>query len=152
MEGDTPIYVEFTSDLKDHLGDDVQLESLLEAEGLQAQVTWGAVPPTSQEERTKNLVEIVSAGSIAAVSLAVSLKILTSTISSYLDRKAVRDSHFVFWLNEPMCDAEGKPICDDEGRHLLVRRRVSGFDALPATAPEGITLIIGKEGMTAQLN
>jgi hypothetical protein len=148
---DCPIYVEFGSELKDQLGEDAQLESVLEAEGLQVQITWGAVPPTSPNERTKNLVEIVTAGSIATVSLAASVKILMSAISSYLDRKAVRDSHFVVWLNEPIRDAEGKPLLDDDGRPLLVRRRLSGFDALPATAPEGMTLTVGTDGVSVQI-
>jgi len=155
---DYPIYVEFGSELRDQLGEDATLESILEAEGLQVQVSWDAVPPTSPDERTKNLVEIVTAGSIAAtagsvavVSLAASVKILMSAISNYLDRKAVRDSHFVFWQNEPIRDAGGKPLLDDDGRPLLVRRRLSGFDALPATAPEGMTLTVGTDGVSAQM-
>jgi len=148
---DYPIYVEFGSELRDQLGEDATLESILEAEGLQVQVSWDAVPPTSPDERTKNLVEIVTAGSIAMVSLAASVKILMSAISSYLDRKAVRDSHFVFWQNEPIRDAGGKPLLDDDGRPLLVRRRLSGFDALPATAPEGMTLTVGTDGVSAQM-
>jgi len=151
VSADCPIYVEFGSELKDELGDDLQLESVLEAEGLHADVTWGAVPPTTPAERTKNLVEIVTAGSIATVSLAAAVKILMSAISSYLDRKAVRDSHFVVWLNEPIRNANGQAVLDDDGRPLLVRRRLSGFDALPATAPEGLTLSFGKAGVKAQL-
>lgn len=146
MNTNTQIYVEFTSDLKARLNNKVRLQDALNEAGIEAEVEWGAVPPTEPEQRTKALVEIVTAGSIAAVPLAIVVKILMSAISDYLNQKAVRDSHFQFWRNKPLLDGQGQPICDKQGRPCMVRERVSGFDPLPVGPGESITITVGMKG------
>lgn len=147
MDSNTQIYVEFTSDLKARLNNRVRLQDALNEAGIVAEVQWGAVPPTDSAQRTKALVEIVVASSIAAVSLATSVKILLSAISDHLDRKAVRDSHFQFWVNEPLLNGRGKPIIDKQGKPRMVRRRISGFDPMPVGPGESITITVGTKGV-----
>lgn len=144
MDSSTRIYIEFTSDLKDELDHRVSLQEALEEAGIQAEVAWGAVPPTAPDQRGKALAEMVTAGAIAAVSLAAAVKILLSAIDAHLDRKAVRDTRYEYWVSEPLLDGKGKPIPDAQGRPLLVRKRLGGFDAIPAGPAESLTITVGK--------
>jgi hypothetical protein len=149
MDGDSRIYVEFSPELKARLNNRVSLEDILAAAGVDADVEWHAVPPTDPAERSKNLVETVTCLSMGGVALSVAIRIVESAITSWLNGKAVRDSHFGEWVNEPALDGESKPILDPKGKPLLIRRRVSGFDELPVTSGGSATISVGLKGVSA---
>lgn len=137
------IYVEFSPELKSRLNHRINLREVLRAAGIEAEVEWHAVPPTDPDERSKALVETVTAVSIGALSLAAAIKIIESAITHYLNNRAVRDSHYRRAVNEPLLDGKGRPVLDDEGRPLLIARPVSGFDTLTAVPGGGVTISAG---------
>jgi hypothetical protein len=151
MDSDSRIYVEFSPDLKARLNNRVSLEEILAAAGVDADVEWHAVPPTDPAARSKNLVETVTCLSMGAVALSVAIKIVESAITSWLNGKAVRDSHFGEWVNEPALDDKGGPILDPKGKPMLIRRRVSGFDKLPVTPGGSVTISVGLKGVSASI-
>jgi hypothetical protein len=151
MDSDSRIYVEFSPDLKARLNNRVSLQDILAAAGVDADVEWHAVPPTAPAERSKNLVETVTCLSMGAVALSVAIKIVESAITSWLNAKAVRDSHFGEWVNEPALDGEGKPILDAKGEPVLIRRYSSGFDELPVTLGGSVTISVGLTGVSASI-
>lgn len=151
MDSDSRVYVEFSPDLKARLNNRVSLEDILAEAGVDADIEWHAVPPTDPEARGKNLVETANCISMGALGLAVAVKIIESAISSWLDRKAVRDSHFGEWVNEPALDGKGRPILDPKGKPLQTRRRVSGFDELPAAHSGSVTISVGLKGLSASI-
>lgn len=151
MAADERIYVEFSPELKDELGDDASLQDIFDEAGIEADIEWAAMPPTDTGVREKALVETVTVLSIGAVPVAAAFKLLESAITHYLDHKAVRDSHFERWVTEPVLDKQGKPLVDKTGAQLKQRRRLGGFDALPEVPGESIAITVGKQSASVKL-
>ncbi len=152
METQARIYVLFSSELRARLNNRFSLREILAASGIDADVEWRAVPSTDPGERTKALVETVVLASLGAVSVTAAIKLLESAITHYLDHKAVRDSHYDYWLNEPHLDGKGCAIKDAAGKVRIGRRRVGGFDKLPAVPGEGITVSISEKGFDMKVD
>ena len=144
MDNKARIYVEFAPDLKEEVGGRLSLQDVLDEAAIPAQTAWSTAPPTDPDRRGKALVETVAVGSLAALSLAGSVAILTSAVSRYLERKAVRDTHFEYWVSDPVLDPKGKAVLDPDGQPLVVRRRIGGFDAIPTGPAESLTITVGK--------
>ncbi len=151
MDNQTRIYVEFAPELKARLNNRLSLQDILATAGIDADVEWHAVPSTDPEQRTKMLVETVACISMGTVSLAVAAKLIESLITHHLDHKAVRDSHFDYWEHESLLDVKGRPILDSKGKPRKIRRRVHGFDALPATSGEGVTIDVSAASLSASI-
>ena len=147
MDSPVRIAVDFTPELKDALGATPDLREILDDAGIDAMTEWSGLPPTHPEERTKALAETILLYAASAAAAAATIKLLESTLTHYLDHKAVRDSRFEYWVNEPMLDGKGKPMRDDDGQPRMIRRRVSGFDKLPALPAGGFTLSVGLTGV-----
>ncbi|WP_295458832.1 hypothetical protein [uncultured Thiodictyon sp.] len=147
MDSKSRIFVEFTPELKAELAGFPGLAAILDQAGIAAEIEWGAVPPTAEDPRTKALAETVRAATIGAVTLAAAGTLVQSSISDYLDRQAVRETHFEYWVNEPMLDGKGKAILDRQGHPQLVRRRIGGFDEIPTGPTQSITITVGKQGL-----
>jgi len=141
------LYIQFSPGLRDELGDDIPLQDIVNQAGIDRPLQWRRLPPGDPGERSKALVETVVITSTAAVALAVVIRQIETAITEYLDHKAVRDSHYGYYVNEPVIGSNGKPLEDKDGSVLLVRRRVSGFDAFPIMPREGLTLVVGEQGL-----
>ncbi|MBV5274380.1 MAG: hypothetical protein JZU52_12310, partial [Lamprocystis purpurea] len=70
--------------------------------------------------------------------------------SQYLEHKAVSDTHFVYWVNEPLLESNGAPVLDAAGEPRTIRRRISGVDAFPNLPDQGITLTIGDQSASVE--
>ena len=151
MAAEGLIYVQFSSELRDKLGEQLSLETILAQAGIEADVEFHALPSTQPGERGKALVETVMLVAMGAVSVAVAIKAIESAITHFLDHKAVRDSHFERWVNVPVIGENGKPVLDAKGKPLLVRERVGGFDDYPDIPGEGVALTVGDEGISVTL-
>ena len=147
MEDQARIYVMFSPELKARLNNRIDLRQILLAQGIQADVEWHPVPSTDPGERERGLAETVQIA-VLGVSLAAAVAALESAITHYLDHKSVRDSHYGYWVHEPVLDNYGQQVLDDAGKPRLIRRRVSGFDVLPAGAEGGITITVDKGGVS----
>lgn len=108
-----------------------------------ATTEFSPLPPTRPGVRSKAIVESVVLSAQAAVAAAAAVKLLESALTHYLNHRAVRDTHFEYWVHEPMCDAKGRALLDKQGNPRLIRRRVGGFDELPTIPSEGVTVSVG---------
>ncbi len=150
MDSSGRIYVEFAPELKARLNNLVGLRDILQAAGIDAAVEWDELPPTDPAESTKRPVETLRAAAIA-VSLLAAVPLIESAITHYLDHQAVRDSHFEYWINEPLLDAKGRPILDARGAPRTVRRRISGFDEFPTISGGGLTITVSDQSLSLAL-
>lgn len=145
------ISVEFASTIKEQLGEPPDLSTIVADAGLDGTTEWSDLPPTDPGVRTKSLVETVVLATQGAVAAAAAVKLLESALTHYLDHRAVRNSHFEYWVNEPVHDEQGRLVRDKKGKPRLIRRRIGGFDALPAIPSEGITVSVGgSKGVSLQ--
>jgi hypothetical protein len=145
------ISVEFAASVKRQLGDPPDLSAIVADAGLDGTTEWSDLPTTDPGVRTKSLVETVVLATQGAVAAAAAVKLLESALTHYLDHRAVRNSHFEYWVNEPLHDERGRVVLDKKGKPRLIRRRIGGFDALPAIPSEGITVSVGgSKGVSLQ--
>jgi hypothetical protein len=147
MARDGRLYVQFSPELREQLGDQLSLGDILSQAGIDAGVEWHALPPSNPDERTKALVETVQLVSLGAVSVAAAIKLIESAITHYLNNKAVRDSHFSRWVNRPVVDKKGKPLLNKDGTPVLTRERVGGFDEFPSVPGEGLSLKVSTKSL-----
>lgn len=143
------IYVEFSPGLKARLNNRISLREALSFAEIDAVVDWHAVPPSDPAEPGHGLVESVSATAIAA-SLVAAVPVIESAVSQYLEHKAVSDTHFVYWVNEPLLESNGAPVLDAAGEPRTIRRRISGVEAFPNLPDRGITLTIGDQSASVE--
>jgi hypothetical protein len=145
------IYVEFSPGLKARLNNRISLREALSFAEIGVVVDWHAVPPSDPAEPAQGLVESVSATAIA-VSLVAAVPVIESAVSQYLEHKAVSDTHFVYWVNEPLLESNGAPVLDAAGEPRTIRRPVSGVDAFPNLPDQGITLTIGEQSASVEVD
>lgn len=125
---DSRIYLNLSDDIRTLLEEEgSSVQDLLAAADLPADVRFEALPPAHPGERTRDLVPVIMAGSVAAVSLAAAVAILTAAISRALERKAIRPRYVEYQEEKPVLDAHGNPVLDKEGRVQTIRTPVHRF-------------------------
>lgn len=128
MTEESKIYLDFSEDIRNLLAEeDIRVQDLLNEAGISATVRFEALPPEHGEERTRDLVPIIMASSVAAVSLSAAVAIITSAISRALERRAVRPRYVEYLEEKPIVDAKGNPVVDKKGNVQTIRAVVHKF-------------------------
>ncbi len=103
MTVDSKIYLDFSENIRTLFDEyDMSVQDILEESGLNAEVHFEALPPEHPGERTRDLVPVIMAGSVAAVSLAAAVGIVTSVISKALNLRAVQPRYVEYLEEKPV--------------------------------------------------
>ena len=122
------IYLNLSDDIRTLLDEEgSSVQEMLVAANLPADVRFDALPPAHPDERTRDLVPVIMAGSVAAVSLSAAVAILTATIFTALEHRAIRPRYVEYQEEKPVLDAQGNPLLDKEGRVQTIRVPVHTF-------------------------
>lgn len=128
MDTDTRVYLDFSPDIREMLAEqEVAVQDILKEAGVDAEVHYFALPPEHPDERTRDLVPVIMAGSVAAVSLAAAVAMITSAISKFLVARASRLRYVEYLEEKPVLDAQGNPVFDRDGKVQTIRAPVHRF-------------------------
>lgn len=147
------IFLNFLEDIRTLLDEqDMGVQDLLAEAGINAEVHFEALPPEHPGERTRELVAVIMAGSVAAVSLTAAVAIITSAISKALERKAVRPRYVEYLEEKPVLDAQGNPVLDAQGKVQTIRVPVHTFVEPRNLSEETFTVELGlKQGIVVRM-
>jgi hypothetical protein len=152
MENEDKIYIDFSAELKERLAEQgINAQEILEAAGIACEMRYAALPPEHPGKRTRELVPVIMAGSVAAVSLASAVALITSAISKFLDRKAGRLRYVEYLEERPVLDVAGNPVLDERGQVQTIRVPVHKFIEPENLTPESFSVEIGlKQGVVVK--
>ena len=138
------IFLHFSDSIRDALDEyEVDVETLLHEAGIEAEVQLEALPPLHAEERSRDVVPVIMAASVAAVSLAAATAIVTAAISKALVRIAARPRYVEYQVEQPVRDAQGNPVLKANGEVQTIRVPVREFVEPQELTQETFTAEIG---------
>ncbi len=115
---DAPVYIEMDEEIEDLLAaGGMSLQEILNSEGIDARVEYGA-PPYREEEgaATRDVAAIIFA-SAAAVYL------IGKTITGILKTTHQKPVYDVYYELKPLTDEKGEIIRDEKGKPMLVKQK-----------------------------
>jgi len=141
MTSDGKIYLNFSEDIRTLLDEqNIRVQDILEEAGINAEVRFEALPPEHPGERTRDLVPVIMASSVAAISFSAAVTIITSAISKFLDHHAARPRYVEYEEEKLILDAQGNPVLDKDGKVQTQRVLIHGFDELQNLSQETFTV------------
>lgn len=127
---ETAIYLEFDSEVQKVLADNsLRIEDILKEEGIEATVTFGTSPYQEDGARTKDLVPVILASSMAIASIGYTISKVLNVLSSwphivkYYDYEELRDAK-----GNVILDKHGKPIFKKVMKHEILQPKKSQID------------------------
>lgn len=141
MDREGRVYLDLSPDIREILaGEEITVQGILEEAGIEAEVRHDTLPPEHLGERTRDLVPVIMAGSVAVVSLAAAAAMITSAISKFLEAKAARPRYIEYLEEKPVLDSQGNPVPDRDGKVQTIRVPVHRFVELKNLSTESFSL------------
>lgn len=149
MSEETKIYLDLSDEVKQFIaGNKIDIQSLLEAEGIDVEVDFGTMPYVEEKgERTKDIVTII----IASSALVLSIGYAISQVLSTLNKKTYLVE---FYEYEELRDADGNILCDVNSDPIFKKnKKYELFEPRQGESAKEMKLSAGgKNGIVIRVN